>query len=124
MKDEIKTLENYIKWWNMLDIKPKNEPEFINLFIEWIKSIDDPRDLTFDGAGSYFGVQISIVKDWAYNYREGFEIAYSKDRISIYDIRHNGFWVPEYIECIKGDRIYELLIEEIKQIINRLILPL
>lgn len=103
-------LHEYITDWNLKNIKPKNEDVFIDLFIEWLNSIDDCRDVVFDGEGSYFGRQVSIVKDSIYKigYDFGFEISYDFNHtISVYTDKHNGYWWPEYIKLNKGDDRFE-----------------
>jgi hypothetical protein len=93
-------LLEYIEHWNKIDgIKPQNEPKFIELFIDFMQSLDDSGDIDFEGDGSYFGKQIKVYKDRNYSrhYGYGFEIAYCDSIISVYKDNHEGFWTPEYI---------------------------
>lgn len=101
----IEKLINYVvNWKNDQNIKPCNEVEFIDLFLEFISTVD--LNFSFDGNGAYFGKQITICRDNGYlsGYDElTFEIAYDVNKIVIYNGNHNGFWVPEYACILSTD---------------------
>ena len=92
-------LKEYILNWNKLDQKTCNEDLFINLFISYLKGIDNINDVMFEGDGAYFGRQIVIHKD--HNYISDtflkFELAYDKNQIRVYSGNHHGYWQPEFI---------------------------
>lgn len=95
-------LENYIHDWNKIEgNKPVNEEEFINLFVIFLRSVNDYDEVTFDGDGAYFGKQIQILKGGQIGRADhdlSFEIAYMPDyKISVYTANHHGFWQPEYL---------------------------
>lgn len=97
------TIEQYIDNWHKQEIgvRPQNEHVFIDLFIDFLKSIDDPNDVEFEGEGAYYGRQVNISKDRNYKIKRdfAFEIAYDMSyKISVYTDRHEGFWYPEYIK--------------------------
>lgn len=100
-------IEEYlIKWKDIEGVKPKNEDEFITLFVEYLNSIDNPDDVDFDGSGAYFGRQVTICKDLNYRIRPMayFEIAYDFEyTIRVYTARHEGYWTPEYIDLKIGE---------------------
>lgn len=91
--------EYIINWKQIEEIKPCNEDVFISEFIKFIDSIDSPEDISFDGTGSYFGHQVTIVPDRPFVHQKhlNFEVAYSSDKISVYDGNNNGFLTPEYL---------------------------
>jgi len=95
------SLTEYIKNWELLDSpKPSNDPTFICDFIEFLDSIDDERDVDFDGDGAYFGKQIKIGYGqgcWSADRYLHFEIAYDSNQIVVYTAKHNGFWSPTFI---------------------------
>jgi hypothetical protein len=94
-------LTEYLKNWHSSELCPKNEEEFIDLFIDFLNKIDDDRDVTFDGDGAYFGKQITIGWNsgvWSADECLHFEVAYSPNKISVYTAKHNGFWTPCYLE--------------------------
>lgn len=95
MEDFIEYLD---KWHDGKD-RPKNETKFVDGFLLFLKSIDDSRDVSFDGEGAYFGRQITIHKDRVFSphKRLAFEVAYSATKISVYTAFHSGFWHPEYL---------------------------
>ncbi len=103
-------LKEYIKNWKSLDQPPKNEPQFIALFLDYIRNIEDERDVEFNGEGSYFGKEISIVENSmfpVYDESGGFEIAYQKDyKISVYRHDNHGFWTPEYLALTPKDDFF------------------
>lgn len=97
----LETFKAYIQNWNKIEgVKPCNEDDFIAGFIMLLNSIDDHRDIDFDGEGSYFGKQISLCYGqgvWIADKDLSFEISYSKKQIRVYTKNHNGFWRPEYM---------------------------
>lgn len=102
----MKELKDYVaKWKSIEGIKPKNEPEFINGFLELLQTLEDDRDISFDGEGSYFGKQVTLSYGagvWVRDRELSFEICYSRDTISVYRADHDGFWVPEYLYLKSG----------------------
>ena len=102
-------LEKYIENWKGLPYpKPKNEPELIDLFLEFLKTDISKHDVSFDGDGSYGGTQISINSDHVF-LNHNFEVVYSKVLIAVYDGNNNGCWTPEYIDMdINHERFTEL----------------
>lgn len=101
-----KTLDSirvYIKNWNSVqygEVKPKNDSEFINLFISFLQDIAQEEDLSFDGEGAYFGKQVTINHERNSRYSDTlicFEIAYDSENIRVYTSNHHGYWTPEYI---------------------------
>ena len=102
-----KELENYLtNWFNIENIKPKNEPVFIQEFIKFISPENfENLQFSFDGDGSYFGKQItvSIFNNWNSGYLLQFEICYDYKKISVYNANHNGFWTPEFIDIEKNN---------------------
>lgn len=84
-------------WKSIPNIKPMNEPEFIELFLEFIADGDN-LNIKFDGDGAYFGKQVSITRRFSFGYDIlAMEIAYDSDQIAVYDGNNNGYWTPEYI---------------------------
>lgn len=74
---------------------------FFDAFIKWLNEgiRDELLDIEFDGTGAYFGKQVTITLSNAsmrYNRDLAFEVAYSKDTITIYTANHNGFWTRSY----------------------------
>ena len=114
-------LENYIeKWEKIEDVKPENEPEFLEPFKYLLKNVDlsEYGMMEFDGDNDYFGKQVTILFE---PHRYGtytklkFEIAYNDNKCSIYSGYNNGYWVPEYA-VLEGDdykEIKELLFNQI-----------
>ena len=67
--------------------------------------MDDERDISFDGEGSYFGKQITLSYGsgvWVGDKDLSFEISYSYEKISVYRKDHEGYWVPEYLSVSSG----------------------
>ena len=97
----MENLKEYIKNWIAIDgQKPCNEDLFVNEFIDLITKLDDERDISFDGEGSYFGKQITLHLNsgvWIGDPLIHFEIAYSQNQIRVYTANHHGFWNPEYL---------------------------
>lgn len=109
-------LKKYIKEWNYFEgIKPQNDTNFIKMFIDFISKIDDSNDIEFDGDGSYFGKQVSIVYNRHYNcdFYLNFEVAYYKSKISVYSGKHNGFWTPEFIIIDSEHEFFEQLYSQL-----------
>lgn len=100
-------LKEYIKNWLTIEgKKPCNEDLFVNGFIDLLNKIDDDRDISFDGEGSYFGKQITLHWNggvWVGDPLIHFEIAYSESHISVYKADHQGFWTPEYLSMSHKD---------------------
>jgi hypothetical protein len=103
----------YIDKWNAIDgVKPCNEKEFIDLFYKLFLDYDD-REIEFNGEGSYFGKQVTLMPDrtWGKTHRNlRFKVAYSMDKISVYSANNEGFWCPEFIRLTKGDNEFDALI--------------
>jgi len=98
-------MKEYLDWWHKQEgQKPVNDKQFINDFIEFMKSKDKDH-YEFDGENYYCGFT-AIVYDENPNYCMGrslaFEFAYNKDFVKVFTANHNGFWTPEYID-LKGD---------------------
>lgn len=107
-----KDLKTYIDNWRKIEeIKPKNEPTFIEMFIEFLNGVDDERDISFDGDGSYFGKQITVIQNWPYGSDRGygFEISYCSKIISVYTAAHDGYWTPEFIKLEIGEPYFDEL---------------
>jgi len=100
-QQEFQPLIDYVDNWDKIEgVKPKNESEFIINFFKLLQNFPDDREITFDGDGSYFGKQITLEPFSFYGKSPRqlrFEIAYSKDRISVYTANHDGYWNPEFI---------------------------
>ena len=115
-----KLISYVVNWKHEKGIKPCNEVEFINLFLEFISTID--LDFTFNGDGAYFGKQITICRDNGYRcgYDElTFEIAYHSTKIVIYDGNNNGFWVPEYACILSSDTRFQEIKDAIFSLIKK-----
>ena len=102
-------LKEYINNWNSLEIKPENEYVFIDLFVDYLGSIDNHSDVHFEGEGAYFGKQVSVYKDRNYmgDNTFNFEIAYDKNHIRVYTGNHNGFWTPEYMDISSAHKKWD-----------------
>jgi len=116
-------LEEYIlNWKGINEIKPVNEDTFLYTFIDLLNTYDECREVSFDGEGSYFGKQISFDVGSYYGGRGllDFEIAYSRDKISVYDGRNNGYWVPEYICLDNKDERFKDLKNALSDFLNKM----
>ena len=74
-----------------------NQNDFFPDFLAYIDTLSS-NDFVFNGEGSYFGKQITVIED-NYFAREDllcFEVAYDNTQIVIYTANHNGFWVKPY----------------------------
>lgn len=104
-------LKEYIENWISIEgLKPCNEELFINEFINLLNTIDDDRDISFDGEGSYFGKQITLHWNsgvWVGDPLINFEIAYSQSSISVYTANNHGFWTPEYLSMTSKDARFD-----------------
>lgn len=125
--ENFEQLTNYIKGWKECKSpKPRNEKEFIVLFIDFLKSCNsdihfEDRDIEFCGNGAYFGKQVRFIKNYTYtagDYYLSFEIAYNRNHIRVYTANHNGFWTPEYLDLIEGDLYFKKLRKELFQLLN------
>ena len=116
-------LKNYIQNWSKIEgIKPCNENEFIDEFIKLITSLDDERDISFDGEGSYFGKQITLHLNsgvWVGDPLIYFEIAYSQSEIRVYRANHSGFWTPEYISMSSKHPRFEEIKNPLFELLKR-----
>lgn len=116
-----KKLEKYLKNWHELSgIKPNNEIEFFNEFVNFISPENfENLDFEFDGDGSYFGKQftISIYNNRQRGYLLQFEVVYSQNKISVYTANNNGYWTPEYICIEKGVHFFEELQTKISKLL-------
>lgn len=119
----MKILSEYISNWKQIEgIKPCNDPDFIEEFSKMLPKLET-CDISYDGDGSYFGQQVSVVFG-SYGMRPDrnlcFEIAYSQDEIRVYDGNNEGFWTPEYLSLKKGqenfDTIKELLFSNLMRL--------
>lgn len=73
------------------------QAEFEDLFLEILNQIDDANDILFCGNSSYSGVNFSLKPDHCYmGVTIDIEIQLTKDSMTIYDGKHNGFWVPPF----------------------------
>lgn len=106
-------LINYIRdWKNSPSPKPINDDVFLFHFIAWIKSEKNMLEFEFDGAGAYFGKQITISRFNNYGYDIlRFEIAYTNTIIKIYDGNNEGYWVPEYVDINVDHQLFKELKE-------------
>ena len=111
------------KWKDVEGVKPQNDPQFIECFLECLKDADY-EDFTFDGDGAYFGKQVTWEVGSHYwcnkDVNLSFEIAYSDNEIRVYTGRNEGFWVSEYISInSKHEYFYttkHILIQKLKEI--------
>lgn len=104
-------IKDYIKNWGNKNDKPKNEPEFMEMFLRFIKD-SNVDQWVFSGENGYCGftANLSEYSQWhCSNSRcTDFEFAYGKDFVKVFTGSHHGFWVPEYIS-LHGDDAKEIL---------------
>ena len=97
-------LKQYLLSWHQNPgQKPENEPAFVDNFIHLLKTLEDERDITFDGDGSYFGKQVTLALNSYYRRAPEeellqFEIAYDQNTVRVYTARNEGYWVPPYLD--------------------------
>ena len=96
----IMSIEEYIKKWDGFSgEKPINDPEFISLFIDFIKD-KAGEYFEFEGDNGYCGHTALVYEvpiAHAFTRVMGFEFAYGLDFVKVFTAYHEGFWVPEYI---------------------------
>lgn len=116
--DNKEALRIYVQDWNAIkqERKPENQESFISLFLDFLIKCDNDN-ITFDGDGAYFGKQITIDNGMPYTNDPQlcFEVAYSKDKISIYTGNNNGFWYPEYVQITKDHSEFNRIFDVIKK---------
>jgi hypothetical protein len=76
---------------------------FEGFFNSYADGQRDERDIEFNGDGSYFGKQISIIENSSFGIHSvehdiAIEVAYSATHIVIYTDYHSGFWVNPYLD--------------------------
>ena len=97
-------IKQYLETWESRG-RPKNEPEFIEPFIEIIESAS-VENWHFDGEDYYCGWTAVCSDNLLYPVdlsAPGFEFAYSDDFVKVFTDRHKGFWAPEYIKLDTAD---------------------
>lgn len=101
----------YLKGWKSAgNPKPVNDESFYKLFVEFLKNQTNKDNFSFSGDNNYCG-STAVFDEDGFGYRVGelvFEFAYGEDFIKIFTLKHDGFWVPEYIN-LKGAEAEELL---------------
>lgn len=114
--ENFKILSDYISEWNKSEDKPSNEKVFIDEFIKLLDNFPDEREVEFDGDGSYFGKQVTLLPFSYYGKPDrnlSFEVAYRQDQIRVYTAHHHGFWNPEYINIHAADEDFNRLKESL-----------
>jgi hypothetical protein len=100
--------DEFMKKWNAQDLKEANDPEFISIFTDLLRALNEPSDVEFLGNGAYFGTSFAI------NFESSFrrpsielEVAIDERNFVVYTGRHNGFWVPAFITLETGNERFE-----------------
>ena len=105
----MKEFDDYFKKWKAQEVKPKNEPEFVEIFKMVLDKIEDAGEVEFCGEGAYFGTSFTINLGGHLSRPDvELEIAISSSSMSVYTGRHDGFWVPEFITTNQGDGLFYL----------------
>jgi hypothetical protein len=106
-------LSDYVKAWKATDDnekKPCNEDVFIDGFIEYLKTIEEPADMRFCGTNDYGGLNVVVCKDENYypDINLSFEVNYGRNVfIKVYKANHNGYWTPEYLSMKRSHPRYD-----------------
>lgn len=93
----INKYQEFYKTFRESNEKHMLQKEFEDLFLEILSQLNDADDIEFLGNGAYSGVNFSIKPDHCYmGNKIDIELELSRDSLTIYDGKHNGFCVSPF----------------------------